>query len=112
MEQRAQARCKKRNQEKREFTARMKAGLLTPEELAAHELRKAKSRAWQKEWRDKRKAAMPEQLKKATRSDIIQRKKDGLSLTPEELEIYAAWRQKRTDQHREWRYAKKAEKTA
>ncbi|MFG6331585.1 MAG: hypothetical protein K1W28_07130 [Lachnospiraceae bacterium] len=38
--------------EKREFTARKKAGLLTPEELEAEEKRLAHSREWQKEWRE------------------------------------------------------------
>jgi len=112
LKQRAQARCKKRNQERRDFTARMKAGLLTSEELEAHEQHKAKNRAWQKEWRDKRKAAMPEQSQKVSRSVIIKRKKDGLPLTPEELEIYETWRRKRTAQHREWRHGIKAKTTA
>ena len=58
----ADARAEKRLREKREFTARMKAGLLTPEELEAHEQRKAHNRAWQKEWRDKKNA---DQLLKA-----------------------------------------------
>ena len=53
------ARYEKRKAEKREFTARKKAGLLTPEELEAEEKRLAHSREWQKEWREKRKAAEP-----------------------------------------------------
>ena len=55
----AKAREEKRKAEKREFTARKKAGLLTPEEQAADEARLAHNRAWQKEWRKKRKAAEP-----------------------------------------------------
>ena len=55
----AKAREEKRKAEKREFTARKKAGLLTPEEQAADEARLAHNRAWQKEWREKRKAAEP-----------------------------------------------------
>ena len=51
------ARYEKRKAEKREFTARKKAGLLTSEELEAEEKRLAHSREWQKEWREKRKAA-------------------------------------------------------
>lgn len=52
--QRAKARYEKRKAEKREFTARKKAGLLTPEEQAADEERRAKRRAWQKQWREKK----------------------------------------------------------
>jgi hypothetical protein len=52
-----QMRYEKRKQDNRDFTARMKAGLLTPEETEAHELLKAKKRVWQKEWRDKKKTA-------------------------------------------------------
>lgn len=55
----AKAREEKRKAEKREFIARKKAGLLTPEEQAADEARLAHNRAWQKEWREKRKAAEP-----------------------------------------------------
>ena len=50
-------RYEKRKQEKREFTARKRAGLLTPEELEAENIRLEKKREWFKEWRDKRKAA-------------------------------------------------------
>lgn len=57
--QRAKARYEKRKAEKREFTARKKAGLLTPEEQAADEEHRAKRRAWQKAWREKKKAAEP-----------------------------------------------------
>lgn len=52
--QRAKARYEKRKAEKREFTARKKAGLITPEEQAADEERRAKRRAWQKQWREKK----------------------------------------------------------
>ena len=51
-------RYQKRLQEKREFTERKKAGLLTPEEVEADNLRRAKNRAWQKEWRQNRKAIL------------------------------------------------------
>ncbi|MCL1965105.1 MAG: hypothetical protein FWF69_08610 [Firmicutes bacterium] len=65
--------------------------MLTPEEAEAHEKRKARSREWQKEWRDKKKAAMPEQPPKPlSRNEIVKRKSAGLPLTPEELEIYEA----------------------
>jgi len=99
-----QERYDKHKQKKREFTARMKAGLLTPEELETHEQRKAHNRAWQKEWRDKRKAAEPPKPPKPlSRNEIIRRKSAGLPLTPEELAIYEAWKTKRIDQNRAWR---------
>ncbi|MDR2043103.1 MAG: DUF4368 domain-containing protein [Clostridium sp.] len=52
-----QAKYEQRKAGKREFTARKKAGLLMPEELEADEQHRAKRREWQREWRDKRKAA-------------------------------------------------------
>jgi hypothetical protein len=110
----AQARCReryeKRKQDKREFTARKKAGLpLTPEETEADEKRREYRRAWQKEWRDKRKAALQEQSPKPlSQNEIIRRQKDGLPFTPEELAIYETWKKKRADQCREWRHNKKS----
>ena len=83
-----QARYEQRKQDKRDFTARKKAGLLTPEELEADELHRAKRREWQKEWRAKRKVAEPP--KSRSKNEIIKRKSAGLPLTPEELEIYEA----------------------
>ena len=56
----AKTRYEKRKAENRAFTARKKAGLLTPEELEAEEKRLAHNREWQKEWREKRKASEPE----------------------------------------------------
>jgi len=52
-------RYEKRKQDQRDFTVRMKAGELTPEELEAHEKRKARNRANQKIWRDKKKVQLP-----------------------------------------------------
>ena len=46
-----QERYERRKQEKREFTARKKAGLLTPEELKAENERLEKKREWFKAWR-------------------------------------------------------------
>ena len=40
------AASEKQNQKKREFTARKRAGLLTPEEIEADEKRLAHNRAW------------------------------------------------------------------
>ena len=102
-----QARYEKRKQDKRDFTARLNAGLLTPEEANAHEQHKANRREWQKEWRDKRKAAEPP--KPLSQNEIIKRKNAGQSLTPEELKIYEAWRQKRAEQNRAWRGKQKAD---
>jgi len=113
MKEREQARYDKRNQEKREFTARKKAGLLTPEEAEAEEQRLVINRAWQKEWRDKRKAAEPpkppkQPSKKAVIQDIVARNKEGLPLTPEETEIYAAHREKENEKFRKRRARIKA----
>jgi len=102
-EKQAQER-EQRKADKREFTARLKAGLLTQEELEEHEKRKAHNRAWQKEWRDKRKAAEPPKPPKPlSQNEIRKRKSAGLPLTPEELAIYEAWKVKRNNQHRAWR---------
>jgi hypothetical protein len=103
-----QARYEKRKQESREFTERMKAGLLTPEELEAHEQKKAHNRAWQKEWRDKRKAAEPPTPPKPlSQNAVVQRKKEGLPLSPEELAIYETWREKQAEKNRRWREKQK-----
>jgi len=102
------SRYEQRKQDKRDFTARKKAGLLTPEEIEADELHRAKRREWQKEWRDKRKAAEPPKPPKhLSQNEIIKRKTAGLPLTPDELAIYEAWRQKRAIQNREWRHNSK-----
>lgn len=101
-----QARYEQRKADKREFTARKKAGLLTPEEIEADELHRANRREWQKEWRDKRKAVEPPRPPKPlSQNEIIKRKNAGLPLTPDELEIYEVWRQRRTDQHKAWRHS-------
>lgn len=79
------ARYEKRKAEKREFTARKKARLLTPEELEAEEKRLAHSREWQKEWREKRKAAEPPKPpKKKSIKELMELEKTGAELTPEE----------------------------
>jgi hypothetical protein len=87
----------------------MEAGLLTPEEAEAHEQKKAYSRAWQKEWRDNRKAAEPPKPPKPlSQNEIIKRKYAGLSLTDDEYAIYRAWQDKKTVQARERRHRIKA----
>lgn len=93
----AKAREEKRKAEKREFTARKKAGLLTPEEQAADEARLAHNRAWQKEWRKKRKAAEPPKPPKPkSLKELAALQKAGADLTPEEAERLAAYRERKT----------------
>lgn len=105
----AQARYEKRKAEKRAFTARKRAGLLTPEEQEAEEKRLAHNRAWQKEWREKQKAAEPPKPPKPKSiNELIQLQKAGADLTLEEAERLTAYRQRKARQHREWRDRQKA----
>ncbi len=105
----AKAREEKRKAEKREFTARKKAGLLTPEEQAADEARLAHNRAWQKEWREKRKAAEPPKPPKPkSLKELATLQKAGADLTPEEAERLAAHREKKNRQHKAWYERQKA----
>jgi len=99
----------KRKQDKREFTARKKAGLLTPEELEAEEKRLAHNRKWQKKWREKRKASEPEKSpKQKSVKELMEIEKTGADLTPEETERLAAYRRKKADQQKARRERKKA----
>jgi len=103
-----QERYEKRKAEAREFTERMKAGLLTPEEAEAHEQKKAHSRAWQKEWRDKRKAAEPPKpAKQLSIAKIAERVKDGLPITAEETERHEAYKARKNAQFKKWREKQK-----
>ena len=98
-----------RKAEKREFTARKKAGLLTPEEQAADEARLAHNRAWQKEWRKKRKAAEPPKSPKPkSLKELAALQKAGADLTPEEAERLAAYRERKNRQHKAWYERQKA----
>ena len=106
----AKARYEKRKAEKREFTARKKAGLLTPEEQEAEEKRLAHNREWQKEWREKRKASEPEKPpKQKSIKELMEIEKTGADLTPEETERLAAYRRKKADQQRARREGKKSD---
>ncbi len=106
----AKARYEKRKAEKREFTARKKAGLLTPEELEAEENRLAHNREWQKEWREKRKASEPEKPpKQKSIKELMAVEKTGADLTPEDTERLAAYRRKKADQQRARREGKKSD---
>ena len=105
----AKARYEKRKAEKREFTARKKAGLLTPEEQEAEEKRLAHNREWQKEWREKRKATEPPKPpKKKSIKELMEIEKTGAELTPEETERLAEHRRKKAAQHKAWRERQKA----
>ena len=109
LKEREQARYEIIKAEKRAFTARKRAGLLTPEEQEAEEKRLIHNRAWQKEWREKRKAAEPPKPPKPlSQNEIIKRKYAGLPLTDEEYAIYRAWQDKKTEQARERRHKIKA----
>ena len=112
LQERYKERTERRKQEKREFTARMKAGLLTPEEEAAHQAKLEHNRAWQKEWREKRKSEMPPQPPKPPRplsvAKIIERVKEGLPLTSEETAKHEAYKARKNAQFKRWRTAKKA----
>ena len=102
-------RYEKRKAEKREFSARKKAGLLTPEELEAEEKRLAHNREWQKEWREKRKATEPPKPpKKKSIKELMELEKTGAELTPEETERLAEHRRKKAAQHKAWRQRQKA----
>ena len=106
----ATARYEKRKAEKREFTARKKAGFLTPEEQEAEERRLAHNREWQKEWREKRKASEPEKPpKQKSIKELMAVEKTGADLTPEEAERLATYRRKKADQQRARREGKKSD---
>ena len=71
--------------------------MLTPEEQAADEARLAHNRAWQKEWRKKRKAAEPPKSPKPkSLKELAALQKAGADLTPEEAERLAAYRERKT----------------
>ena len=104
----AKIQAEKIQKRNRGFTARKRAGLLTPEEIEADKIRMEIKRVKHKEWREKRRAEEPPKPKKVSRNDVIKRKSAGLPLTPEEFEIYEVWKNKRTEQHRIRRHLKKA----
>lgn len=109
----AQARYEKRKAERREFTARKRAGLLTPEEQAAEEIRLEKNRARDRAWREKRKASQPEKpAKPHSLKELAAMQREGLPLTPEETERLAAYRQRKNEEVRRCRERKKAREAA
>ena len=101
--ERERERCKAKSeivkQKAREFTARKRAGLLTPEEQEADSKRMAKRAEYNKTYRDKQMEGKPPKPPKPPAKQeiirgIVASKKEGLPLTPEESEIYAAYREK------------------
>ena len=96
------ARYEKRKQEKRDFTARKKAGLLTPEEQAEEEKRLAKKREQNQAWREKQKASQPPKPPKPhSLTELARMKREGLPLTPEEAQRLAEYRQRKNEQIRQ-----------
>ena len=93
----AQARYERYKQERREFTARKRAGLLTPEEQAEEERRLERNRAYQKKQRDKKKASQPEKPRKRSLEELAKLDRAGADLTPEEAERLAAYKQRKAE---------------
>ena len=104
----AQARYEKRKQERREFTARKRAGLLTPEEQAEEERRLERNRAYQKKQRDKKKASQPEKPRKRSLKELAKLDRAGVDLTPEEAERLAAYKQRKAEAVKRCREKQKA----
>ena len=97
-----EARYEKSKQEKRDFTARKKAGLLTPEEQAEEEKRLAKKREQNQAWREKQKASQPPKPPKPhSLTELARMKREGLPLTPEEAQRLAEYRQRKNEQIRQ-----------
>jgi len=90
-----------------EIHNRKKAGLpLTAEELERHEEKRARQRKYLNDWYAKNKAKPPREkkpTKKEIVSAIVAKNKADLPLTPEELEIYNAYREERNTKHKVWR---------
>lgn len=96
------ARYEKRKQEKRDFSARKKAGLLTPEEQAEEEKRSAKKREQNQAWREKQRASQPPKPPKPhSLTELARMKREGLPLTPEEAQRLAEYRQRKNEQIRQ-----------
>jgi len=105
----ARIQSQKSARKKREFTARKRAGLLTPEEIEADIIRMDIKRIKHKEWREKRRAAMPPKPPKPlSLAMIAERVKEGLPITPEETARHEADKARKNAQIKRWREAKKA----
>ena len=103
------AKYEKKKEAMQDYYARKSAGLLTPEEQEAEELRLAKRREYNKAWREKRQAEIPPKLKKLSVTEIDKRRKEGLPITDEELERYTAWRKNKNATHNAWYHRRRAE---
>lgn len=107
------ARYEKRKQEKRDFTARKKAGLLTPEEQAEEEKRLAKKREQNQAWREKQKTSQPPKPPKPhSLTELARMKREGLPLTPEEAQRLAEYRQRKNEQIRQSQQRRPAREAA
>ncbi len=104
----AQARYEKRKQERREFTARKRAGLLTPEEQAEEERRLERNRAYQKKQRNKKKTSQPEKPRKRSLEELAKLDRAGADLTPEEAERLAVYKQRKAEAVKRCREKQKA----
>ena len=104
----AQARYEKYKQERREFTARKRAGLLTPEEQAEEERRLERNRAYQKKQRDKKKASQRSKPRKRSLEELAKLDRAGADLTPEEAERLDAYKQRKAEAVKRCREKQKA----
>jgi hypothetical protein len=102
--------AEKSKQKNRDFTARKKAGLLTPDEVKADKERRAKINEQYRKNRAKRKAEEPPKPPKPlSKHAILKRHYAGLPLTDEQYAVYRAWQDKKTAQARARRHRLKAE---
>ena len=106
------AKYEKKKAAMQDYYARKRAGLLTPEEQEAEELRLAKRREYNNAYRAKRQAEMPPKPpkpKKLSLKEIGERRREGLPLTPEEIERHDTYKARKNAQFKKWRTRKKAE---
>jgi hypothetical protein len=109
LQERFQERNERYKAERRSFTARKRAGLLTPDETEAENRRLEKKKIYNKQYHEKRKATKPPKPPKPlSANEIIKRKYAGLPLTDDEYAIYRAWQDKKNEQARERREKQKA----
>ncbi len=106
---RARVRYEKRKAASREFTARKRAGLLTPEEQEAEERRLERNRAYQKQQREKKKADQPPKPRKRSLKELAKLHREGANLTSEETERLAAYKQRKAEAVKRCRAKKRAE---
>jgi hypothetical protein len=61
---------------------------LTPEEQEIYEAWRQKYNDRMREWRHRKKASEPPKTPEPTQKEVVERSKAGIPLTPEELELY------------------------